>query len=76
MPLLELQIPEEIDDAINSVSTDKNGFILDALKQKLHETKNRLIEEKLIEGYKSNHNENLSLIQDFKEADLKNWNEY
>ena len=76
MPLLELQIPEEIDDAINSVSTDKNGFILDALKQKLHETKNRLIEEKLIEGYKSNHNENLSLMQDFKEADLKNWNEY
>ena len=76
MPLLELQIPEEIDDAINSVSTDKIGFILDALKQKLHETKNRLIEEKLIEGYKSNHNENLSLMQDFKEADLKNWNEY
>jgi hypothetical protein len=76
MPLLELQIPEEIDDAINSVSTDKNGFILDALKQKLHETKNRLIEEKLIEGYKSNHNENLSLMEDFKEADLKNWNEY
>jgi hypothetical protein len=76
MPLLELQIPEEIDDAINSVSTDKNGFILDALRQKLQETKHRLIEEKLIEGYKSNHNENLSLMEDFKEADLDNWNEY
>lgn len=76
MPLLEVQIPEEIDNPINSVSADKNGFILDAVKQKLQETKFKQIEEKLIEGHKSNQHENLSLMEDFKQADLENWNEY
>ncbi len=76
MPLLEVSIPEEIDDAISSVASDKSAFILDAVKQKLQEIKFKLVEEKLIEGYKSNHQENSSLMDDFKQADLENWNDY
>ncbi len=76
MPLLKIPIPDEIDKAISSVSSDKNGFILEAVKQKLQETKSKPVEEKLIEGYKNNHDENSSLTEDFKQADLENWDEY
>ena len=39
MPLLELQIPEEIDDAINSVSTDKIGLIFGCPKTEVTRNK-------------------------------------
>lgn len=35
MQIIELPLPEDIDKAITAVSSDKNGFILEAVRQRL-----------------------------------------
>jgi hypothetical protein len=76
MTVIELPIPDEMDKAINSLSSDKKGFIIEAIKQKLQETQFGLLKDKLIEGYSSSHHENSSLTNDFNKSDLENWDEY
>jgi hypothetical protein len=51
MPVIELPLPHELDRAIDSVSSDKKGFILEAVQQKLKETRTEKLRNELIEGY-------------------------
>jgi hypothetical protein len=76
MPLIELQIPDDLDKAISSVSVDKMGFILEAVKQKLKEVRLPELRGELIEGYQNNKQENEMLLKEFKNVDLEHWDEY
>jgi hypothetical protein len=76
MPIIELPISDELDKAIGSVSADKKEFIINAVKEKLQENKLSSMKEKLIEGYGQSHDENLSLVKEFEQSDLSNWDEY
>ena len=76
MTVTELPLSDELDEALNAVSDNKTQFIIDALKQKLKETKIEAIKDNLIEGYKSSYNESERLLNDFKNVDLEHWDEY
>ena len=76
MPVIELPIPEDLDKEISKVSADKASFIIEAVKEKLQETKLNSLKEKLVEGYSQNHDENVSIVAEFEHEDLKNWDEY
>ncbi len=76
MPIIELPISDELDKAISSVAKDKTGFIINAVKEKLQESKLNSLKDKLVEGYSQNHDENLSILKEFESSDLANWDEY
>ena len=76
MTVIELSLPDELYEALNAVPGNKTQFILDALKQKLKETKIEAIRDNLIEGYKNSYSESDLLIEDFKNVDLEHPDEY
>lgn len=76
MTVINLPLPDELDKALNALSTDKEKFIIDALKYKLRTAKLETIQDELIEGYKGSHTENMELLNDYKHVDLEHWDEY
>lgn len=76
MSIIELPLPDDLNKAISSVTDDKVDFIIEAIKEKLHENKLSTIKNKLVEGYSQNHEENMSLVREFEQSDLSNWDDY
>ncbi len=76
MSTIEIQIPVEIDKQLEVVSRNKHQFILDAIKEKITNSKistEGSLDQNLIEGYKSTYNEELSITNDFEPLDLEGW---
>ena len=76
MTVIEVALPDEVDKAIELLSADKEKFILQAVSEKLKDTKLELIKEQLIEDYKSSFDENAVLLEDYKHVDLEHWDDY
>lgn len=76
MPTITLSIPDELDKAIGFITADKKEFIINAVKEKLHENELNELKQQLVEGYSSNHDENLSMVKEFESSDLTNWDDY
>jgi hypothetical protein len=73
MPEIRLPLPDELDQALNKVTNDKQSFIIDAVKEKLQKAKDAPRYDKLVEGYKSQHQENRNVLNDYSSTDLENW---
>lgn len=76
MPTIKLSISHELDKAISFVAANKKEFIINAVKEKLQESKLDTLKNQLVEGYSSNHDENLSMVKEFESSDLTNWDDY
>ena len=76
MSTIEINIPEELHESILRLSSNKQLFIVEAIKEKIKKIKSKKIEKQLIEGYKNSMIEDEQLINDFSKIDLENWNEY
>ena len=76
MSTIEINIPEELHESILQFSSNKQLFIVEAIKEKIKKIKRKKIEKQLIEGYKNSMIEDEQLINDFSNIDLENWDEY
>jgi hypothetical protein len=73
MPEIKLPLPDELNNALDAVTNDKQSFIINAVKEKLLKAKDAPRYEQLVEGYKSQHKENQNVLNDFSSTDLENW---
>lgn len=76
MSTITLNIPEDLDKELSSLSVKREEFLLEALKEKIRSEKFAILEDLLIEGYKDRRTENKLLAKEFFHSDLENWDEY
>ena len=76
MNTTEIYIPEELDNTILQFTSNKQLFVLEAIKDRIEKMKNQKLKKLLVEGYKYSAKEDNELIKDFKHIDLENWDEY
>ncbi len=78
MKTIQIELPEAIEEQINSMSQDQQNFIVEAIKEKIEkktiiETDTESLTERLIEGYQATYEEDLSLSSDFESVDFEDW---
>jgi hypothetical protein len=76
MKVIQLNIPDEVETLLKSVPVKTEDFIIDAVKKRLKEIRDREIEKLLIEGYKSSKKEAKQLTKEFETIDMEDWDEY
>ena len=76
MALIEVSLPEDVQQALENFPGDKQKFIVKAVQQKLKEARLESLKDELIEGYKNSKAENETISRDFKHVDLEHWDEY
>ena len=78
MKTIQIELPEALEEQINSMSQDQQNFIVEAIKEKIKkkttiETGAKSLTESLIEGYQATYEEDLSLTNDFESVDFEDW---
>lgn len=73
--MLTVSIPDEIDKQLSSITNDKEGFIINAVKQKIA-TKKNISAEELAKGYADSIEENKLIAEDYKYSDAENLDDY
>ena len=78
MKTIQIELPEAIEEQLNSMSQDQQNFIVEAIREKIEkrkttETDTKALTESLIEGYQATYKEDLSLTSDFESVDLEDW---
>ncbi|RLD62516.1 MAG: hypothetical protein DRJ05_00135 [Bacteroidetes bacterium] len=76
MNTTEIYIPEELDNTILQFTTNKQLFVMEAIKDRIEKLKNQELKKLLVEGYKYSAKEDRELMEDFTHIDLENWDEY
>ena len=70
MKTIQIELPEAIEEQLNSISQDQQDFIVEAIKEKI---KKEALTQRLIEGYQATYEEDLNLTSDFESVDLEDW---
>ena len=73
MTTLEIDIPDDVNRALEQFSQPKEEIVLNAVKIYLSQQETEKLEILLKEGYLAGREENVMLMQEFKTADLSNW---
>ena len=78
MKTIQIELPEAIEEQLNSMSQDQQNFIVEAIKEKIEkktiiETDTQSLTESLIEGYQATYKEDLGLTSDFESVDFEDW---
>jgi len=74
--MLTIFIPNEIEHELSSLTNDKPAFIIAAIKQKIAMRKKAITSEELAKEYADGVDENKLITEDFKNADIENWDDY
>lgn len=74
--MLNISIPDDIDNQLSSITNNKQEFILAAIRQKIAIRKKTSSPEELAKEYKESMEENKLLMEDFKHSDAENWDDY
>ncbi len=78
MKTIQIELPEAIEEQLNSISQDQQDFIMEAIKEKIKQktaikTNTEPLTESLIEGYQATYQEDLNLTSDFEPVDFEDW---
>ena len=72
METIQLNIPDEMLGVINTLSKQKEEFVLEAIQEKIEREKKGNLKLLLIEGYQATKEEDLEITKDFERADFDN----
>ncbi|MBI3599140.1 MAG: hypothetical protein HY097_00650 [Nitrospinae bacterium] len=72
MKMLSIALPDEIEQELENIS-NKDNFVVDALKEKLKRERNEILDKLLIEGYKSTNEEDKKLNKEWEGITLEKW---
>ena len=75
MKTIQITMPDELEKSLAAIP-DRNTFIVETIKKRLKETKNKKTAKLLAEGYKASRDEAEQLSKEFNKIDLENWDEY
>jgi hypothetical protein len=73
MKTIELEIPNDLAQKLESLSDDVKSFILNAITEKLKQSPQENLEQLLAEGYKVTGEEDLEITKMFETADFEHW---
>ncbi len=78
MKIIQIALPEFIEEQLNSISQDQQNFIVEAIREKIEkriliETDRESLTKRLIEGYQATYEEDLRITRDFESVDLEDW---
>ncbi len=73
MKTIRIRLPEELERDILALTSDKETFILKALKEKIEKEKKAQLKKQLPEGCQSAFGEDLNLTKGFEPADVEYW---
>ena len=76
MKTIQIELPEAIEEHLNSMSQDQQDFIVEAIKEKIKKktaADAEALTQHLIEGYQATYEEDLNLTNDFESADFEDW---
>jgi len=71
MKTIELELPSDLEQILNTIDENRNDFILEAIREKI--SKKEALHKTLKEGYQATAKEDIALTKDFEAADLKDW---
>ena len=74
--MLTVCLPDDLDNELSSLTNDKEGFIIAAVRQKIALGKKTATPEELAKEYSDSVEENKLILEDFKHVDLENWDDY
>ncbi len=74
--MLTISVPDDLDNELSSLTNDKPAFIIAAIRQKIALRKKTTTPGELAKKYADGAEENKSLMEDFKNADIENWDDY
>jgi len=72
MKMLSISLSDEIERELENIS-NKDNFVVDAVKEKLKREKNKILDKLLIEGYKATNEEDKKLNKEWEEITLEKW---
>jgi len=72
MKTLQIPISDELLSLLESVSTKKEAFVIEAIREKIEKEKKSNLKELLTEGYQATYDEDISIAKDFEETDFEN----
>lgn len=73
MKTIQINLPEELEQIILSISSNEEAFIVEAVREKVEKEKKEQLKKQLIEGYQSTFEEDLNLTKDFESSDFEHW---
>jgi hypothetical protein len=66
MKTIEISLPDDVLDSLNTISTKSEYFIIEAIKEKLDRINPDKIRIQMIEGYKNTQIEDLEITKEFE----------
>jgi len=72
MKMLSISLSDEIERELENIS-NKDNFVVDAVKEKLKREKNKILDKLLVEGYKATNEEDKKLNKEWEEITLEKW---
>jgi hypothetical protein len=73
MKTIQINLPEELEQMILSISSNEEAFIVEAVREKVEKEKKEQLKSELIEGYQSTFEEDLNITKDFESSDFEHW---
>jgi len=73
--MLNISIPDELDNELSSFTNDKTSFIIEAIREKIVLHKNTVSEEELLQE-RSNIFGHKTVIEEFTSTRIENWGDY
>ena len=78
MKTIQIELPEAIEEQLNSMNQDQQNFIVEAIKEKIKQktaikTDTESLTESLVEGYQATYEEDLGLTSDSESVDFEDW---
>jgi hypothetical protein len=73
MKILQIHLPEDLEQQILSLTGNEAAFIMEAVAEKIAREKQNQLNKALIEGYQSTFEEDLNLAKKFEATDFEHW---
>ncbi len=71
MKTIQINLPEDVEQQILSLTGNEEAFIMEAVAEKIAREKQNQLKKALIEGYQSTFEEDLNLAKDFEATDFE-----
>lgn len=76
MKTIQLNIPDELEGVIRTLSVDRQSFIVKAIRERLARLNDKKLEKQLVEGYQASCKESKTIAKEFENIDFENLDEY
>jgi hypothetical protein len=73
MKTIRIKLPEELERDILALASDKEAFVIEALKEKIEKEKKEQLKKQLVEGCQITFGEDPNLTKGFEPTDFEYW---